>query len=224
MTFSSHKLQTFICMMLLVLTTVVHAQTEVLNPVTPYWKVTGNAGTNSGTHFIGTTNNVSLRFRTNNNERMVIDSTGFLGIGKASPTQRLDVLGNFRLSGAFMPNNNAGLANQLLLSGGPNNPALWSPFIFGNTGATTQLAKYYAALTWNGNWTNGSLRYFVINDPDCTTSSSIHVSFTGDAAGLLDGIEINNVQTGNGYFVVTAFNRTGAGLTGGIAISFIAFY
>jgi hypothetical protein len=202
----------------------VNAQAEVANPTSPFWKTIGNTGTNSGTNFIGTVNNVSLRFRTNNNERMVIDSTGFVGIGKASPTQRLDVVGNFRLSGAFMPNNNPGVLNQLLMSGGPNNPSAWSPFTFGNPTATTQVAKYYSVLSWNGNWGNGNLRFFVINDPDCTTSSSIHVSFTGDAGGLLDGIEINNVQTGNGYFIVAAYNRTGSGLTGGIAISFIAFY
>ncbi len=49
------------------------------------WIITGNNNTNSGTHFIGTSNNVSLRFRTNNAERMVIDSNGRVGIGITNP-------------------------------------------------------------------------------------------------------------------------------------------
>jgi hypothetical protein len=48
------------------------------------WLTLGNAGTNSGLHFIGTTDNRSLRFRTNNMHRMVIDSTGNVGIGTTS--------------------------------------------------------------------------------------------------------------------------------------------
>lgn len=73
------------------------SQAEIKNPVTPFWKVKGNSGTNSGTYFIGTTDNVSWRVRTNNTERMVVDSTGNVGIGTASPTTRLHVNGNFRL-------------------------------------------------------------------------------------------------------------------------------
>ncbi len=56
------------------------SQAEIQNPITPFWKVKGNAGTNSGTYFIGTTDNVSWRVRTNNTERMVVDSTGKVGI------------------------------------------------------------------------------------------------------------------------------------------------
>lgn len=46
------------------------------------WSINGNAGTNSGTNFLGTTDNRSLRFRTNNIQRVHIDSaTGAVGIG-----------------------------------------------------------------------------------------------------------------------------------------------
>jgi collagen type VII alpha len=69
------------------------AQAETQNPVTPFWKTKGNSGTNSGTHFIGTADNVSLRFRTNNIERVVIDSVGNVGIGTATPQRRLHIAG-----------------------------------------------------------------------------------------------------------------------------------
>lgn len=48
------------------------------------WKVLGNSGTNSGINFIGTIDNKSFRFRTNNVERMIIDSLGNVGIGTSS--------------------------------------------------------------------------------------------------------------------------------------------
>lgn len=47
------------------------------------WGLTGNAGTSYATNFLGTTDNTSLRFRTNNILGMVLDSTGNVGIGTA---------------------------------------------------------------------------------------------------------------------------------------------
>ncbi|MBK8660014.1 MAG: hypothetical protein IPN22_14385 [Bacteroidetes bacterium] len=72
------------------------AQAETTNPNSAaglFWKVKGNSGTNSGIHFIGTTDNVSLRFRTNNQERMIIDSNGRVGIGTIVPKFRFNVAG-----------------------------------------------------------------------------------------------------------------------------------
>jgi hypothetical protein len=49
------------------------------------WNTTGNTATNSGVNFLGTTDNNSLRFRTNNTQNIVLDSLGNVGIG-TSPT------------------------------------------------------------------------------------------------------------------------------------------
>ena len=49
-----------------------------------FWSITGNSGTNYATNFLGTLDNVSLRFRTSNTERMIIDSLGRVGIGASS--------------------------------------------------------------------------------------------------------------------------------------------
>ncbi|MFN5629315.1 MAG: hypothetical protein ACK48W_08505, partial [Bacteroidota bacterium] len=61
------------------------------------WNTNGNAG--SFSNFIGTTNNYPFLFRTNNVERMRIQPNGFVGIGVANPTQRLDIFGNLRVRG-----------------------------------------------------------------------------------------------------------------------------
>jgi hypothetical protein len=45
------------------------------------WSYFGNAGTNSGINFIGTTDTAQLVFRTNNTPKMTIFSSGGVGIG-----------------------------------------------------------------------------------------------------------------------------------------------
>ena len=56
------------------------------------WSLTGNSGTNYATNFLGTIDNVSTRFRTNNVQRMIIDSLGRIGIGLSNPSNALSVL------------------------------------------------------------------------------------------------------------------------------------
>lgn len=45
------------------------------------WSLEGNAGTNVANNFLGTTDNTSLAFRTDDSERMLIDAAGTIGIG-----------------------------------------------------------------------------------------------------------------------------------------------
>lgn len=49
------------------------------------WKTKGNTGTNSGTDFLGTTDNQPLVIGTNNTQRMLIDAAGNIGLGNATP-------------------------------------------------------------------------------------------------------------------------------------------
>lgn len=58
-------------------------------------------------------------------ERVSITSAGNVGIGTLSPTERLDVVGNVRFSGALMPNGLAGTTNQVLTSLGPDVAPEW---------------------------------------------------------------------------------------------------
>jgi len=60
-------------------------------PATAAWSLGGNTGTALGTHFIGTIDAQGVDFRTNNISRMLISSTGNVGIGIVSPTQKLHI-------------------------------------------------------------------------------------------------------------------------------------
>ena len=70
-------------LLLLAATTIVNAQ----------WSLTGNAGTNASTNFIGTTDNVAFKIRTKNAVRITVSNAGKVGIGIASPVFMLDVKG-----------------------------------------------------------------------------------------------------------------------------------
>jgi hypothetical protein len=75
------------------------------------------------------TSTKSLRFFTggfnNANERLRIDGTGNVGINNLAPTEKMDITGNVRFSGALMPNNIAGTAGYLLQSNGAATAPTW---------------------------------------------------------------------------------------------------
>ncbi len=57
------------------------------------WNLTGNAGTSGSTNFIGTTDNTSLKVKTNNALRITVQSGGKVAIGSHTPVFKLDVKG-----------------------------------------------------------------------------------------------------------------------------------
>jgi hypothetical protein len=75
-------------------------------------------------------------------------TNGNTGIGTATPLQKLDVAGNMRISGAFMPNNSAGAAGQVLQSAGANAAPVWVTPAGGGlsgSGSTNYLSKWSGA-------------------------------------------------------------------------------
>jgi hypothetical protein len=57
------------------------------------WSLTGNAGTNPTTNFIGTTDTQDWVIKTNNSERIRIKSDGNVGIGTNNPISQLQIVG-----------------------------------------------------------------------------------------------------------------------------------
>ena len=109
------------------------------------WTLLGNAGTNPTTNFIGTTDAQDFVVRTNNTERMRVESGGDVGIGINNPAHTLHVVGDVRFEGNFI--------NQQML--GTHQGATQSvPF---NNGAFNPLTGTDQAITiTDGNGVNNS--------------------------------------------------------------------
>jgi hypothetical protein len=65
--------------------------------VTNAWLLTGNAGTNPATNFLGTTDAQPLVIRTNNTEWMRVTANGNVGIGTTGPGAKLEVAGAIKV-------------------------------------------------------------------------------------------------------------------------------
>jgi len=63
----------------------------------PVWFADGNPEIDPSTHFLGTLNNKPLIFKTNNIERMRLDTNGRVGINTSHPLSTLDVNGDVRV-------------------------------------------------------------------------------------------------------------------------------
>lgn len=68
-----------------------------LSEASANWSLSGNSGTDSTLHFIGTTDGKPLVMKTNNAERLRISSDGNIGIGTNNPTAKLNVDGSVKL-------------------------------------------------------------------------------------------------------------------------------
>jgi hypothetical protein len=144
------------------------------------WNLSGNAGTDPATMFIGTTDNKSFRIRTNNAIRMHINASGRVGIGNLSPVFKVDLKGGsyntdslyringvpvVSLGGGFVNTNIAlGLNAMVSNSTGFQNAAVGQEALFSNTSGYFNVANGTFSLRSNtvGNYNTalggGSLR------------------------------------------------------------------
>jgi hypothetical protein len=137
----------------------------------------------------------SLNLFTGTVERMRIDGAGNVGINTSTPTQKLDLAGNMRLSGAFMPNNQAGIAGAFLVSSGANAAPVWNtigvtaPISF--TGSTISIAManattggYLSSADWNNFNSKPSAAYTWSTLGNAGTTLGTHFLGTTDLNSL----------------------------------------
>ncbi len=188
----------------------------------------------------GGTDQYGIDFYTAGNNRMTIANNGNVGIGNNVPTEKLDVTGNLKFSGALMPNNNAGTAGYFLQSAGAGAAPLWvSPAsssawgTTGNTGTTagtnfigttdaqdfvvktnnTEVARFSSTgdVSIGGTAFNSSNPEQLLVDAGTTSSTNV-ISGKGRINSFLQ-LNIQNLSSGNSAssdVVATADNGTDA--------------
>ena len=101
---------------------------------------------------------------------------GNTGLGITAPTEKLDVVGNIKFSGALMPNNLAGAAGQVLQSTGGAFAPVWGP----QMGGITAVERWYlgpqnfAALT--------TYQFTITGVTGCTVNSIVQIVLAGNWA------------------------------------------
>jgi hypothetical protein len=85
------------------------------------WSLTGNAGTNPATNFLGTTDAQDLIFKTANNEGFRLTQTGWLGFGTSTPISKMDIRGPNTDDGAILAIGNSDISHRLLIFPGRQN-------------------------------------------------------------------------------------------------------
>ena len=183
------------------------------------WSLTGNAGTNASTNFIGTTDNVAFKIRTKNIVRMTITSGGKMGIGTTTPAFKLDVKGgsintdsSYRIGGLAVLKANVystlvGASAGESITTGNGNTAVGSAALKLNTTGANNTAVGGAALTNNNGYQNTAIGYL------CLLSNTTGVNNTASGMSSMLSNTIGYANTSSGYQSLYA-NTEGAENTG----------
>lgn len=224
-------------LMAICLVTIQHANAQ-------YWSLTGNAGTNGSTNFIGTTDNVGFKIRTNNAVRITVNGSGKVGIGITTPVYKLDIKGGsintdsvYRIGGNTVLSvkgaqntfvgRNSGFSN----STGSGNTATGFEALFTNTTGTQNVANGFHSL--HGNTTGGyniGIGNYALNSNNgsyntSTGYQSMYTNSTGiqNVAYGMQALYTNSTGTMNSSFGSYSmfYNTTGSK---NIANGFSALY
>ncbi len=182
----------FTTLLFTLLNHIAFGQAETQNTNLPFWKLKGNANTDTALNFVGTTDAKDLTFRTNNVRRVTIDVNGNVGIGTIFPLQKLHI---------------SGLGNSLRVGG----LATGGSFIAAPASSTDKLlfADFNGDIKALASGTSGQvLTIGVSGQPTWSSASGTDWSTTGNSGtntttnfiGTTDGadfaIKVNNIRAG----------------------------
>ncbi|MEO6732755.1 MAG: tail fiber domain-containing protein [Ferruginibacter sp.] len=187
------------------------------------WLLTGNSGASGLTNFLGTTDNVKLAFRTNNLQRMLVDSLGRVGIGVTNPANPLVVKDTIeiRRTGSAVSQllfTNTSGSGDFRISG-DGGDLFWQ----GGGGRNLQMGSYWG-ITLAGDRQSGTLPSFINGvantgilvkaQRDASVPLAIQSNSASQSANLTEwrnsaGTILNTVNSnGNVAIGASAFNGT----------------
>lgn len=196
----------------------------VNNDYTPglFWSTSDNNNTKpkAGIYLLETNTGTNMLFGTSNsystgitNTAIYIDTSGKVGISNTAPTEALDVTGNLRLSGAFMPNNAAGSMGQILQSAGAGAADTWSTATYPATAGSAGNMLMSDGTNWIS--TDIATGQFTPADPTTTTNT------TGVMMGLGTTATITTVRTTEvSVYISGDIDTTGGGNGSQVQIRF----
>lgn len=157
------------------------------------WKLAGNAGTDTLTKFVGTTDATGLVFRTNNTQRVTISSTGNVGVGTAAPNATLHInSGVANTSGVLLQNLTSASPVTASAAGigvdatGKVVRTATAPLVYNKSSSTplTNTIKIWADTLYNAG--GGSVTANISN-AGFTNILSIQATGLGGTTGVSDG-------------------------------------
>ncbi len=189
------------------------------------WGLTGNAATVASTNFLGTTDSIDLRVRTNNTERMSVTALGRVGIGTTTPGRPLEIIldppantysAYFRSTtagygvaiGSYGPNSTYG-AIQAMTSTGTVAPLAINAALGGNVGINTQAPNTRVDI--NGDLATRAYTYAASNgaQDNININGYTFIRITGPTAAFT----INGIAGGYDGKIVILYNTTGSNMT-----------
>ena len=160
------------------------------------WTLTGNSGTSAANNFIGTTDNRSLRFRTNNNQKMIIDSLGNVGIGTSAPGGLLHIKSISNSSGANDQ-------QQTVVNGVAGSNTQWQSFTAGITGQLYQVDLLVNSTIYNW-YQDGTIKIYSGEGNGGTLLSTTNATFYFYNTPIFQLYSLStlvNVTAGNKYTI-----------------------
>lgn len=164
-----------------------------------------------------------MEFGSGTSTFMKVAANSNIGINTLNPTEKLDVDGNVRFSGALMPNNQPGTTGYVLVSQGANTAPIWQ--------SAASILKVYSVFATRTNvpasgsgtgWTDvtGLTQTITVNGPATfiimTYGSLENRGGTGAGCGTEVKIIQNGVDVPNAYQTIDVTNTSG--ITGVIGL------
>ncbi|MDC7995898.1 hypothetical protein [Altibacter sp. HG106] len=177
------------------------------------WSLLGNAGTNSSTNFLGTTDNTSLSFRTNDVQRMQIADAGTVGIGSNpynnaalrvnNPAQPYGVISETNGTGVALYGSDTGTGFGVFGTSANNHG------VYGTTAFTGSSFLIGGIIGW-GTGANGANGVLAVSDAIGTTRQNMGIravsgstTSISSASSLHYNVGVNSNATDLGLYVLT---------------------